>query len=281
MIFVVCDVCFFYICDYVVMIAPLTLKQYVSQLQTIPSGRFTMGRTYEIEDVEGFFKDEVPAQSVDVSSFRLGATPVTVGMWREYVRADPSLSMPDAPEWGWIDNHPMVNVSWNDIMGRDGMGGYCRWASKVSGVRLRLPSEAMFEYAAKGGRDDKYPWGNTFDRSKLWCFKAVGDAGKTTASVDRTDHIYRNAYGLTDISGNVVQWCFDFYGPYSSQKRDHLGYPIVVANPEGAATGRFRCVRGGSWDYIDPHYFRCANRLRYDPDVRDGLDGFRISAGLV
>ena len=98
------------------MTAPLTVKQYVSQLQTIPGGRFTMERTYAIAN-EDVFKDEVPAHPVDISAFRLGATPVTVGMWREYVRANLSLSLLDAPVWGWIDNHAVVNVCWNDIMG--------------------------------------------------------------------------------------------------------------------------------------------------------------------
>ena len=264
------------------MQAPMTIKQYVSQMRKIPGGRFTMGRTYEIVFSDSF-KSELPAHTVDISSFQMGATLVTVGMWREYLRANTTLSMPEAPNWGWIDSHPVVNVSWNDIMGVDGTGGYCAWASRASGVRLTLPTEAQWEYAAKGGRRDlKYPWGNIWDQDKLWCSrKSLGDV-RRTAPVVRSNNAYVNQYGLIDMAGNVDQWCFDTYAEYGVQKQDRLGYPVVIANPKSVGVGplnlRLRIFRGGSWCFNNPHHFRCASRIEGSPDFRNIYIGFRLFA---
>jgi formylglycine-generating enzyme required for sulfatase activity len=201
------------------MQAPMTIKQYASQMRTIPGGRFTMGRTYQVKDESELFKDELPAHSVDISTFQMGATLVTVGMWLEYVRVNEQLSMPNVPKWDWIDDHPVVNISWNDIVGVDGTGGYCAWASRMSGVRLTLPTEAQWEYASKGGKLNRtYPWGNSWDETKLW--SSVRTAMKSTAPVIRSKNVCENPYGLADMAGNTLQWCSDMYGEYSSQKRD-------------------------------------------------------------
>ncbi len=179
--------------------APLTLKDYVRQMRPIPGGTCLM-RAYLVPSDD---------KLVRLSPFRMGATPVTVGMWMEYCRAT-GTRMPVAPRWGWKPNHPMVNVSWNDIMGADGKGGFCAWASGVAGVRLTLPTEAQWEYCARdGGKPIKYPWGNRFDASKCWCSRS--STRLMTAPVDRTDSIYRNGLGLTDMVGNVWEWCSDWY----------------------------------------------------------------------
>ena len=241
------------------------LGRYVHTMRQIPGGTFQMG------SVSGS-DDEKPVHSVSLSSFWLGATPVTVAVWKEYCEAT-GVSMPEAPDWGWLDDHPVVNVSWEDIMGSDGKGGFCAWASEIAGGRLKLPTEAQFEYAARGGQSGlEYPWGNTFDRSKLWSSGAgYGDA-KRTAPVVRTSNIYRNAYGLTDMSGNVYQWCSDWYGSYgSASELDPKGPP--------SSSDNVRCVRGGSWSGNDPDYFRCAIRFWFNPDFGNNNIGFRLSAG--
>jgi len=235
-----------------------------------------MGRTYYIYDDSGYYKDEVPAHPVDISVFRMGATPVTVGMWREYLRANTTLSMPEAPTWGWIDSHPMVNVSWDNIVGTDGKGGYRAWASRVSGVKLSLPTEAQFEFAARGGKDQKYPWGKEFVDSKVW--SSEKRQRSSTAPVDRLNNVFINKFGVCDLSGNVWQWCMDGDQPYS-KSFNRLGYARVSKDPVGI--GQSKCVRGGSWFDDTPDVFRCANRYRRDQDAIDYILGFRLSAGSL
>jgi sulfatase modifying factor 1 len=255
------------------MKAPMTVKQYVSQMRKIPGGRFTMGRTYSIKDVEGLLKDELPAHPVDISPFRMGATLVTVGMWREYVRANSSLSMPEPPEWGWIDSHPVVNVSWLEIMGEDGKGGYCAWASRASGVRLSLPTEAQWEFIAKGGKDTKFPWGNEYYDNKVW--SSVKKLRSGTAAVDRLNNVFVNKFGVSDLCGNVWEWCLDGYQPYI-KSFDRLGYVSVSKDPIG--NGQQKCLRGGSWSSSIPGSFRCADRDGGYPDDRFNISGFRLVA---
>ena len=214
--------------------------------------------------------DEKPIHSVTLSAFRMGATPVTVAVWREYCAAT-GIPLPKAPEWGLLDDHPVVNVSWNDIMGSNGKGGFCAWASDIAGFRLTLPTEAQWEYAARGGvAGQEFPWGNSYDDSKLWCNKVT--LRGQTAPVNRTSNIYRNAFGLTDMAGNVYQWCSDLYGPYSSGSQPD---PIGPSSTSDNA----RCVRGGSWSLSDPDTVRCAYRFRMYPFFGNFFFGFRLSAG--
>jgi formylglycine-generating enzyme required for sulfatase activity len=214
--------------------------------------------------------DEKPVHSVTLSAFRMGATPVTVAVWREYCDAT-GTKLPKAPDWGLLDDHPVVNVCWNDIMGSDGKGGFCAWASDIAGFRLTLPTEAQFEYASRGGQSGlEYPWGNTFDDSKVWCSEPTWR--HSTAPVTRSSNIFRNAYGLTDMSGNVWQWCSDLYGPYSNSSQNDPGGP-------DSTSGNRRCARGGSWLYSHPDDIRCAIRGWSYPDCRDFGLGFRVSAG--
>lgn len=241
-----------------------------------------MGRTYSIDESEGTWTSELPAHPVDVSSFRLGSTPVTVGMWREYVRANKLVSMPKAPDWGWIDDHPMVRISWKDIMGETGTGGYCAWAAKVTGIKLTLPTEAQWEYAAKGGsRNSKYPWGDSFDAAKIWCSESSNVGPGQTAPVVRTSRFYQNVYGLSDLAGNVTEWCYDNFADYVPLKRDRLGYQIVPANPKVIGTGKWlerrRVLRGGSWLGFIPFFFRCSFRDQDYPDARNSVFGFRLA----
>jgi formylglycine-generating enzyme required for sulfatase activity len=200
----------------------------------------------------------------------MGATPVTVAVWKEYCAATGTV-LPEAPDWGLLDDHPVVNVSWNDIMGAIGTGGFCAWASDIAGFRLTLPTEAQFEYSSRGGQSGlEYSWGNAFDDSKLWCSKSTDRT--STAPVTRSSNIFRNAYGLTDMSGNVFQWCSDLYVPYTiSTQTDPIGSSSTSYN--------VRCGRGGSWGGGSPVLFRCAYRGSAKPDNRNDSKGFRLAAG--
>jgi serine/threonine protein kinase/formylglycine-generating enzyme required for sulfatase activity len=243
------------------------LSRYLSAICLIPSGQFSMGGTFEA--------DQMPIHRVSLSSFALGATPVTVALWKEYCGAT-GAAMPDDSNfipWQFLDNHPIVHVDMDDIMGADSKGGFCAWASDIAGFRMTLPTEAQWEYAARGGVAGlEFPWGNSFDNSKLWCSKDTNRF--LTAPVNRSSNIYRNKYGLTDMVGNVQQWCLDQYAPYSSS---------LQTDPVGRSSFGYSMLRGGCWDFNDPEDFRCAKR--YEQRFYLGLgqwihyNGFRLCAG--
>lgn len=174
--------------------------------------------------------------------------------------------MPEKPSWGYRDNHPVVNVSWDDIMTP---GGFCDWASNVSGFKLSLPTDSQCEYAARGSRDGlEYPWSNEFDRSKLWCSeREFGDVG-TTGAVDRSNRSFCNAFRLTDMVGNVWQWSADYYND---------SYRPVGKDPTDKQNSNERCMRGGSWLNCDPIDFLCASRLGNKPDFKSNNLGFRLA----
>ena len=206
---------------------------YIQELRDIPAGSFSYG----------FHNGQSEAAPVvDVSAFRMGATPVTWAMWKEYCRAE-SVTLPEGIQR--IDSYPVNGISYNDIVGSNGGGGFCGWASRVTGTTLQLPTGIQFEYAARGGKDRlDYPWGNEFDSS------LVSD-GVGLAAVDRSDHVYRNAYGLSDMVGNVYQWCSN---DYSSGKE----------------------IRGGGG--AEPEEYRSAERISDLPQNKLVLYGFRLVA---
>lgn len=206
-----------------------------------------------------------------MSPFRMGATPVTWGMWKEYCEAE-SVQMLSEPAWGYQDNHPVVLVSWADIIDP---GGYCEWASGVAGFKLALPSDAQWDYAARGGQDGlEFPWGNDFDTSKVWCSEEDEGDAEETAAVNRANRIYRNGYGLTDMGGNVWHWCLDSY------IEDYIeDYRPAGTDPVDTRQSELRCIRGGSWEEIDPDDFRCARRNGGDHLAGFPIIGFRLSAG--
>ena len=220
------------------------LQAYVKGLKDIPAGSFRYGF---------FHGQSEAAPRVEVSAFRMGATPVTWAIWKEYCDAE-AVRLPDEPDWGRLGPHPVVNVSYDDIVGSNGGGGFCGWVSRIAGFTVALPTSEQFEFAARGGEDGfDYPWGNEFDTSKLWCsLREIGDA-KKTAAVDRTYRNYRNGYGLTDMAGNVDQWCSNDY----------------VRGKE---------FRGCSWFFLKVDFFRCAYRDWNFPVYRSNDKGFRLVA---
>ena len=134
----------------------------------------------------------------------MGATPVTWGMWKEYVNtvSIPSkpAKLPFDPGWGYPDDHPVVNVSRDDVMKP---GGFCDWASEASGMNLSLPQSAEWLYAAQGGKQSLDIGYHPIDDQRLH------NGNYLTVSVSRTEGVHRNGYGLTDLAGNVWHWCND------------------------------------------------------------------------
>jgi sulfatase modifying factor 1 len=231
------------------------LNWYVSNLKSIPGGTYRWGASPALKQ---------PGTRITMSSFRLGATPVTWGMWKEYCKSE-SVGLPKQPFWGYPDNHPVVLVSYKDVMSSS---GFCAWASATAGFKLTLPTDAQWEYAARGGRDGlDYPWGNEFDTSRLWCSSESG-----TAAVDRTKRMYRNGYGLSDMLGNVYQFCSDYFS---------FDFQATGIDPVDKKRNEleWRCARGGSWvDTNGLMEFKCASRA-IAINMPMHMYGFRLSAG--
>lgn len=235
---------------------PVLLGRYTNAMRAVPGGTFAMQAIDGPAGAGGL-------RQTTLSAFRIGATPVTVGMWKEYCRAT-NTALPEAPPWGWSDNHPMVRVTWNDAV------DFCAWASRTTGKSLQLPTEAQWEYAARdAGKTLAYPWGETFDGRRLWWFTQSRVAG--TGAVDRTQYRHTNPLGISDLSGNAAEWCADHWAE---------AYPNTPdVDPAGPPVGEFRVVRGGAWFHELPERFRITARLPVNPRYRGaGNDsiGFRL-----
>jgi formylglycine-generating enzyme required for sulfatase activity len=245
------------------------LKTYIESMCSVPRGKFLMGSTQ--------YDDEKSIHSVVVPAFELGKTPVTVAMWEEYVDHT-NLTMPPEPDpgfegalnfsVGWKDKaHPIVNVSWNDCL------QYLYWANNVSGKKFSIPNEAMWEYACRGGIDSqRFPWGNDFDRNRLWCSKEkLGDIG-STASVVRESFIWKHhPWGILDMVGNVAEWCCT----------GNSMFPVSALVSDGKmgreVTDEPRYIRGGSWYFYLEDSFRCSTRSAVHRNSCSYDVGFRVA----
>ena len=219
------------------------------------------GGTFEMGDIKGKGDDgEKPVHQVTLTDFNMGVTEITVAMYRVYCKAT-DTSMPDAPRWGWNDNDPMVYVSYNDAM------AFCKWASSITGKTIMLPTEAQWEYAARGGQKNKgYLYSGSNDIDKVaW----NGDDYKT-GSTHEVATKQANELGLYDMSGNVWEWCLDYYNPKTYKKKYGQG-----TNPVGPKTGSKRVLRGGDWN-DSSSYCRVADRGTDLPDFRYDIVGFRL-----
>lgn len=203
----------------------------------------------------------IPSPDYD---FKIGKTPVTVRMWKEFCKAT-WTDMPDAPWWGWIDDHPMVNVSWNEVMTEY---GFCQWVNSVSGSKYTLPLDTDWKFVARSGQRQPYPWGGEFDRSKLWCSSSERGDAKQTASVDRANNIYENSYGVTDLSGNCKEWCITLMKMPNGTR-----FPYTYDD--------CRIALGGSWANKNDHNFKAGLKTIYDADTRSNEVGFRISSSQL
>jgi formylglycine-generating enzyme required for sulfatase activity len=160
--------------------------------------------------------------------------------------------MPIAPDWGWIDDHPIVNVSWQDAY------AYAKWAG------ASLPTEAQWEKAARGADGRMFPWGNQFDTSK--CNESSKELLRTQPVGSYPDGA--SLYGCMDMAGNAWEYCSDWYSPNY--------YDISpLRNPTGPKQGIERSLRGGSWFDNMANNERCSRRARILPSNRDYHNGFR------
>ncbi len=207
----------------------------------IPAGEFTMGS-------ENGDSDEKPVHKVYLDGYYIGKYEVTFEQYDRFCEATGRVK-PDNEGWG-RGNRPVINVSWNDAV------AYCKWAG------LRLPTEAEWEKAARGGENYKYAGSNNPDEVAWY----DNNSGNYTHPVGQKK---ANGYGTYDMSGNVWEWCSDWYdsGYYSNSP---------YRNPKGPASGSSRVYRGGSWD-VGARNIRCAVRYGDTSDSGNCGLGFRVA----
>ncbi|MCZ6632636.1 MAG: SUMF1/EgtB/PvdO family nonheme iron enzyme [bacterium] len=215
----------------------------VLELQMVmkpPGMVFILGRTFKMGDDGGAY-NEKPVHRVTLSPFYMDRTEVTVEAFRKFRRAY-------APPFSG-DTMPAVEVTWEDAQ------AYCRWAGK------RLPTEAEWERACRGTQGSPYSFGNRFDpqRARIG-FAMEAGPGKVGAFKPGNG-------GLYDMTGNVWEWCADWYGrdTYRSGRGE---------NPGGPKTGSHRVLRGGAW-YSKPQYAKCTHRPGNIQKTKDVSFGFR------
>lgn len=223
----------------------------------VPAGAFRMGDNFGDGESR-----ERPVHTVDLSAFYIGKYEVTNAQWRRF-RDDPGyddvkfwpngrvVPKTQVPYWTDARNHggatpgsddfPVLGVNWDSAV------AYCRWLTAKTGKNYRLPTEAEWEKAARGMDQRRFPWGNNIDHSYA---NYVGareyDTGAPVGAYDGNrlgdlqTHSNASPYGAYDMSGNVMEWCQDWYS------RDY--YSVSPRkNPQGPETGAYRVLRGGTF----------------------------------
>jgi formylglycine-generating enzyme required for sulfatase activity len=218
------------------------------------------------------FSSENPAHNVILNSFYISKYEVTNAEFAEFLNVYGSDTIKEGSDmgeeliyeddWGvtkdgdvWraqkgFESHPVIYVSWF------GADAYCKWKG------YRLPTEAEWEVAARGGknRSHKYAGSDNAD-SVAWYF---GNSEKSTHAVGKKA---ANEIGLFDMSGNIYEWCSDWYSSYDGKTLD---------NPKGSEKGQYKVIRGGSWyDYFS--HLTVTNRGNYNPDYKSNIIGFRCA----
>ncbi|WP_319525838.1 SUMF1/EgtB/PvdO family nonheme iron enzyme [uncultured Desulfosarcina sp.] len=212
----------------------------------VPEGTFSMGDSFD----EGA-DDEKPVHEVTLSPFAIATTPVTQAQWQRLMDENPSSCIGE--------NHPVEQVSLANVMAFiDRLN-----VQSPTGYHFDLPSEAQWEYAARsGGKNERYAGGQELE-TVGWFADNI-----TTGSTAPVGQKSPNALGIYDMSGNVWEWCRDFY--LSDAYRSHSKNDPMVSQG-----GRDHVIRGGSW-HLDAWSARCARRFRFDPELFGPALGFRV-----
>jgi formylglycine-generating enzyme required for sulfatase activity len=231
-----------------------------SNAQQYPEIIKVKGGTYNMGDELGIGEpDEQPVHSVSVKTFGMAKTETTVLQWKTYCNAT-GQQMPKVPKGGWIDDYPIVFVSWEEAV------AYCNWLSHKTGKQYRLPTEAEWEFAAKGGKKSK-----GFDYSGSQNIDSAGwyrdNSSNTTHAVAQKS---ANELGLYDMTGNVWEWCMDWY----------VFVAYAQTNSKNIkTTPSTSIVRGGSVT-TTAKGCRIADRGSSEPAYRGPYLGFRVAVSL-
>jgi len=256
------------------------LAQLMPEMVLVKGGSFNREYSYEGSTLFGLSKTtKIGTQKVTLTDFSIGKYPITVKEYLNFVQ-ETKTHLP-----GWLeensnyniktgngdrykqlgealqkDNHPIVGISW------DAATAYSDWLSKKTGKKYRLLTEAEWEFAARGGNQSKgfeYSGSNNIDEV-AW-YHQNSDSKTHPVGTKKA-----NELGIYDMSGNVWEWCNDWYGDYNNTD---------ITNPKGAKTGSARVIRGGSWGN-DARHCRVAPLYYYSPTNCFGTLGFRLGSSL-
>ena len=252
----------------------------------IPAGRAKLG------DNTSSFEHEKPTRTVRLKAFYMDETPVSYEEFSAYVQdggtkgaywSYPSYNQPQQPVSGISWYHAIDFCNWRskkeglqpayELTTETDVWEYPVWKLNPNASGYRLPTEAEFEYAARGGLvEKKYPWGDAFQDDY-----ANYDTGKGVKNSDwwrlaKVNSGKKNNYGLYGMSGNVWQWCQDWYGNYTE---------LDTIQPIGPSQGRTKVLRGGGWGSISPDYLRVASRNYSAPSSYNFDIGFRCVRSIT
>lgn len=230
------------------------------ELIVIPAGKFTMG------EVDGGMTGDAPATPVSVSRpIAMGRFEVTFSQWDACVSGG-GCSSYTPPDDGWgRGKRPVINVNWNDAI------DYAKWLSVKTGYDYRLPSEAEWEYAARGGSVTNFWWGDQIGINQAVC-QDCGNMHDNNKSAP-VGTFSPNGFGLYDTAGNLWEWTQDCYSMTSY--REHKKFPQPVSGPKGCS----RVLRGGGWDIISMG-LRSSFRFTSGSSNRTNIFGFRVAREL-
>ena len=213
----------------------------------VEGGTFTMGATSE--QGRKADSDEKPTHRVTLSNYLIGQTEVTQELWQAVMGNNPSSFKGSS--------NPVERVSWDDCQ------EFIRKLNNITGEQFRLPTEAEWEYAARGGKKSQgYKYSGSNNIGELAWYES-NSSSKTHPVATKQP----NELGIYDMSGNVWEWCSDWYGDYSSSSQ---------TNPTGAVNGSYRVNRGGSWS-SSARGCRVSCRNGDYPDFRDFYLGLRLA----
>ena len=225
----------------------LTVNGIKYNMVWVDGGTFRMGATPE--QGSDAYDNEKPVHSVTLSGYYIGKTEVTQALWKAVMGSNPSYFKGD--------NLPVEQVSWDDCQ------KFIRKLNALTGQNFRLPTEAEWEFACRGGNNScgyKYSGSNYIDNVAWY----DGNSGNKTRPVATK---LPNELGIYDMTGNVWEWCSDWKGDYSSGAQ---------TNPKGPYDGSGRVIRGGSWCF-SAGFCRSSSRYYFSPDLRFNGHGLRLS----